>query len=193
MAERLWNPFAGRTFEDYTVRVNSTGRLLHKMLAAQGLLPVPPGPAPPGPAPSPPPPPSLPGYTGAKGACRDKDGKDGTNLYTYGPTHHGVPIAECAAMCAKLGARCEAYDWSPGWCGIWGTTLTGADSQTDASGAMFHFSDGHSGTKVCQQSVAAGGSNICYLRGGATCSAPVPDPRGGQNSQPGCLAGCSCV
>ena len=41
MAERLWNPSAGRTFADYADRVNSTAGLLHKLLAAQGLLPEP--------------------------------------------------------------------------------------------------------------------------------------------------------
>eukprot|EP01047_Picozoa_sp_COSAG01_P067603 COSAG01_NODE_9582_length_2402_cov_1.683456_2_plen_46_part_01 len=36
-------------------------------------------------------------------------------------------------MCAKLGAsRCDAYDYSGAWCGIWGTTLTVADvNETD--------------------------------------------------------------
>jgi len=51
MAERLWNPHAGRTFEDYSARVAATSRLLHTLLSDQGLLP------PQSPSPTPPPPP----------------------------------------------------------------------------------------------------------------------------------------
>ena len=57
MAERLWSPHGGRTFEDYSTRVAATGRLLQVLLADQGLLPpyaYAPAPAPsPAPAPTP--------------------------------------------------------------------------------------------------------------------------------------------
>ena len=50
MAERLWSPLAGRSFQDRvsrlpSVRVNQTVRLLHRLLGAQGLLPVSPTPS----------------------------------------------------------------------------------------------------------------------------------------------------
>ena len=41
MAERVWNPFGGQSYEGYSSRVTATGKLLHKLLAAVGSLPVP--------------------------------------------------------------------------------------------------------------------------------------------------------
>eukprot|EP00935_MAST-01C_sp_MAST-1C-sp1_P001202 g1202.t1 len=186
MAERLWSPGAGRTFTDYAARVNRTGALLHRLLVAEGLVQ--------GAHPVPQPP--LPG--------------DGPAAMTAAgpPESAGIALADCAAMCAKLGKLCDAYDWhalpatagpldEPAagvaceQCTIWGSQLTEADEQTDARGNRFQWGTGGSPNRMCREIPAVGSPRYCFLRQDLPrCPAPGP---GGGNGQPGCLAGCSCV
>ena len=206
MAERVWGPKGGRSYEDYTVRVEATGVLLHKLLAAQGSLPSGPGPSPPPGPPSPPAPhpAALQGYVAAHGGCRDANGTGSQYLFWDARINPAVPshisLANCSAMCAKLGTRCDAYDYSGSWCGIWGTTLTGADNQTDACGGRWELSKplgcASGECKVCQAAASGSGGNTCFLRGGVTCGSSPPPPPPGQdtNAQPGCLDGCGgCI
>ena len=109
MAERVWNPYGGHSFADYTTRVNATGQLLYKLLAAQGSLPAPPAPGPP--APGPPLPPALPGFTGVHGGCRDAHGEGSRYLFwdpRINPGISSISLANCSAMCTKLGSKCDA-------------------------------------------------------------------------------------
>ena len=202
MAERVWNPTGARSFEDYALRVDATGALLHKLLAAQGSLP--PAPPPPGPPPPVPHPGALSGYVAARGGCRDANGTGSQYLFwdsRINPGSRGqISLANCSAMCAKLGAgRCDAYDYSGSWCGIWGTTLTAADNQTNAFGGRWELSkplgDGCANEcKVCHADASGGHGNTCFLRGGATCSGSTPPGPVTNNAQPGCLEGCGgCV
>jgi hypothetical protein len=206
MAERVWNPHGGHSFADYTVRVQATGQLLYKLLEAQGSLPAVPS-SPPGPPPSPGPG-ALAGYSAAHGGCRDAHGMGSQYLFwdariNPGRTH--IPLANCSAMCAKLGAsRCDAYDYSGAWCGIWGTTLTVADVNETDDG-RWELSKPLGGDscadkcKVCHADLSGARGNTCYLRGGVTCggaspSPPPPGPADNSNAQPGCLESCGgCV
>jgi hypothetical protein len=131
MAERIWSPTAARTFEDYAVRVNQTARLLHRLLDAQGLLPIGPTPAPGPPAPAP----ALPGYVGTQGACRDGDNKLGSYITSGGPSAAGIAFADCAAMCTTIGPRCDAYDWHELSHTSSSTTSSSSSSASSASAA----------------------------------------------------------
>lgn len=201
MAERVWNPWSSRTFEDYSSRVTVTGLLLDKLIrggGGTGSQPSPP-PTPPTPPNPTPPIPGVPGFTGSKGACRDSSDHCGKYIFTYGPNHTGVPLAECAAMCVALGDRCDAYDFSKSWCGVWGSKLTSADNRTDTQGSYWKYDEcagtaGDSNVKVCQAVYSAGPGNTCFLRTGAKCDPPPPPtPPPPSPIEPGCLAGCSCV
>merc|ERR1712070_449049 len=119
MAERVWNPYGGHTFGDYAERVSATAKLLYKLLEVQGSLP-----SDFQPSPSPPSSPPLPGYVLAHGACRDANGAGSQYLFwdtRINPGIRSISLGNCSAMCAKLGDRCDAYDYSGSWCGIWGT------------------------------------------------------------------------
>ena len=203
MAERVWNPWSTRTFDDYSSRVTATGALLDKLIqggggtgGGGGGLPTPPPPGPP--TPPGPPIPGVPGFeSGAKGACRDGNGHCGKYLFTYGVDHKGVPLAQCADMCVTLGDKCDAYDYSSDWCGLWGLNLTAADSRTDAHGASWKFTTcnggaGSDSVAVCQADPPAGENNTCFLRTGSKC-APPPPPPPPPAAEPGCLRGCSCL
>eukprot|EP01048_Picozoa_sp_COSAG05_P006627 COSAG05_NODE_439_length_9821_cov_110.691556_5_plen_378_part_00 len=196
MAERVWNPYGGQTFADYAERVSATAVLLYKLLEAQGSLPAPPSP------PAPKPPPALPGFQGFHGACRDANGKGSQYLFWDTRINPGVgeiSLANCSAMCTKLGAKCDAYDYSGAWCGIWGTEITGADNATGTCGGNWQLSRSlGGGRKVCRADASGSPGNTCYLRGGQTCGGATPPPTttrsADDNSQPGCLQGCGgCV
>ena len=222
MAERVWNPYggpcssssqtsvmecihsvrlfrlvllSGHTYGDYSERVSATGRLLYKLLEMQGSLPsdVQPAPSPPNALP-------LPGYVLAHGACRDAHGAGSQYLFwdtRINPKLQSISLGNCSAMCAKLGSRCDAYDYSGSWCGIWGTTLTGRDNATDSCGGRWELSAPlNHGGKVCTGDPSQG-ANSCYLRGGRSCGyTPSPPPPANNtppeqdNAQPGCLEGC---
>ena len=173
--------------------MSATAGLLYKLLKVQGSLPSNFSPAPS---------PALPGYVLAHGACRDANGTGSQYLFwdtRINPGRSSISLDNCSAMCAKLGDKCDAYDYSGSWCGIWGTKLTGDDNITDSCGGRWELSAPlHNGGKVCMGDPSQGG-NSCYLRGGPSCGRtpqpppPSPPPANStpqDNAQPGCLAGC---
>ena len=177
MSDRSWNPQAGRSYVDFQSRVGHTTSLLAKLLPA----------APPAPPPKPLPGPAAPGFEGETGACRDKDGKFANRLEHMGP----ILLADCQAVCALQGAKCDAYDWQPSWCGIWGTWFTAADNVTSVHGPSFGFATGSGDPSqhVCKGDPSAGDDNFCYHRTSLSCSGGAKC--GGHGGQ--CLPGCSAA
>jgi hypothetical protein len=184
---------AGHTFGDYSERVSATAKLLYKLLEVQGSLPSGFQPASPS---------SLQGYVRTHGACRDAHGAGSQYLFwdtRINPGLSSISLGNCSAMCAKLGSRCDAYDYSGSWCGIWGTRLTGNDNATDSCGGRWELSAPlNEGGKVCMGDPSSGGGNSCFLRGGPSCGQPPPPanntPGQDDDAQPGCLVGCGgCV
>jgi hypothetical protein len=182
MSDRSWNPQAGRTYADYQVRVVGATSLLQKLIAM-----LPPGPAPPPPAPTPAPPPlpapAAAGFRGEKGACRDKNLRDGNRLEHNG----GITLTDCESSCLMLGGRTDAYDWGfqrgqGVWCGCWGSSFNQEDNQTLSNHHVFVYGTGPDPKEgVCQGN--GDDENWCYMRTNITCTSPTP-------LQPGCLCGC---
>jgi hypothetical protein len=183
MADRSWNPQAGRSYADYQIRVASTTRVLAALLGRSTAAP-PPLPPPPAPLPAP----AALGFLGLQGECRDKSGGFGTRLEHNGPT----TIAECQAMCANEGTKCDAYDFGDGsWCGIWGRGYTPGDNVTFGR-LKWTWATGPNAAKdlpVCHGDKKS--SNVCYVRQALHCAggggAGVPPP------PVGCVAGCDAA
>ena len=189
MADRSWNPDAGRTYVDYVQRATAATAVLGKLLrAVNGSAPPRPAPPSPGKLPRPAPP----GFIGGVGECRDGSGQFGNRLEHNG----GIELGECEGFCLSIGFRCDAYDWGHDgkgngiWCGAWGTTLSAADNTTytgvggnESLPFAFAGGEGQPGVPVCQ---AVEAPNYCYRRSEIKC-------RGGDAPAGPCLAGfCQC-